>query len=52
MQQVGAHLAPLCPELVSIEEWLGRGLSAVVFGVEVICNWERCRVGGESIVHQ
>ena len=44
----GVLLAPLCPELVSIEEWLGRGpfVSAVVFGVEVICltgNVVECR---------
>ena len=44
----GVLPAPLCPELVSIEEWLGRGpfVSAVVFGVEVICltgNVVECR---------
>ena len=45
----GVLSAPLCPELVSIEEWLGRGpfVSAVVFGVygrSDLSNWERCRV--------
>ena len=47
MQQVGAHLAPLCPELVSIEELQDRGLlaCAVVFGEEVICPiGNSCRV--------
>ena len=53
MQQVGAHLAPLCPELVSIEELQDRGLRSCFWGRSDLSNWELLSSdGGQWIVHQ